>query len=726
MLNALHHETMSLDDADALRACGGASVRASALEHATAAAATFGLTDGGDARALHAAEAFLDLRRSAKRCAGGRWDRDAGDAFLDADGTVRALLGHFKSAKYAQPAVDAKLGCYAEVAHLDDELRREVQLAEDVVAGCSVRLEILDALETCARDVSDDAAVLRLRRRLYCARQLGLEDCVDEAAVEDCFQRFTAEGAARVVATAKATLDTVDDCHRRLKAAIEACTQAALSAALEAASALNHDGMLTAQSRALLRRLARLVAAAVDARKSLDRDGLMRSVAAEAAAIGFENDDVRIVKSYLDLPEPSFLKVCMATALGDDEDELAAAASLRLHAHLFDVDLPAHFANGADGRPATPLFELGTSPALKTAAEFVELRFSDPAPDFALRKAMATMLVWVDPALHPLRSSLTRLVAGDKDGKELARRTFGKIAGFMGDSVKPHSNPDVLSDELVCDCRERPKLVDEAYAQTLKQLKRNPSPASRSRGWELLEALLNAKLAPSSALVLHVEKALRYDAPEERRGALAAALVRTWFESRVLRPRRALAKCLSGWLEKDVPPAHLRSLAASTRRRLRDAEPGAPPPRAPGTVEDRLREKRRAKRRFFQLKDQALAYYDAPPSATSKPLGVHRLAHVGRVWALWADDSPSRLSFPFVVDKVGHARGALVLSAPSAEERASWMASLEAARDAPSEPEPPAGSAWLRALDHKTGKAYYWNRSSLATTWDPPPAALQQ
>ncbi|KAH8072564.1 hypothetical protein JL720_11129 [Aureococcus anophagefferens] len=707
VLNALHHETMSLDDADALRACGGASVRASALEHATAAAATFGLTDGGDARALHAAEAFLDLRRSAKRCAGGRWDRDAGDAFLDADGAVRALLGHFKSAKYAQPAVDAKLGCYAEVAHLDDELRREVQLAEDVVAGCSVRLEILDALESVAR---------------HC--RLGLRASSASRTVdEDCFQRFTAEGAARV-ATAKSTLDTVDDCHRRLKAAIEACTQAALSAALEAASALNHDGMLTAQSRALLRRLARLVAAAVDARKSLDRDGLMRSVAAEAAAIGFENDDVRIVKSYLDLPEPSFLKVCMATALGDDEDELAAAASLRLHAHLFDVDLPAHFANGADGRPATPLFELGTSPALKTAAEFVELRFSDPAPDFALRKAMATMLVWVDPALHPLRSSLTRLVAGDKDGKELARRTFGKIAGFMGDSVKPHSNPDVLSDELVCDCRERPKLVDEAYAQTLKQLKRNPSPASRSRGWELLEALLNAKLAPSSALVLHVEKALRYDAPEERRGALAAALVRTWFESRV--SRRALAKCLSGWLEKDVPPAHLRSLAASTRRRLRDAEPGAPPPRAPGTVEDRLREKRRAKRRFFQLKDQALAYYDAPPSATSKPLGVHRLAHVGRVWALWADDSPSRLSFPFVVDKVGHARGALVLSAPSAEERASWMASLEAARDAPSEPEPPAGSSWLRALDHKTGKAYYWNRSSLATTWDPPPAALQQ
>ena len=40
VLNALHHETMSLDDADALRACGGASVRTAALEHATAAAAT--------------------------------------------------------------------------------------------------------------------------------------------------------------------------------------------------------------------------------------------------------------------------------------------------------------------------------------------------------------------------------------------------------------------------------------------------------------------------------------------------------------------------------------------------------------------------------------------------------------------------------------------------------------------------------------------------------------
>merc|ERR1712190_318950 len=72
----------------------------------------------------------------------------------------------------------------------------------------------------------------------------------------------------------------------------------------------------------------------------------------------------------------------------------------------------------------------------------------------------------------------------DRDAKAM----FSNILGYMGDSQHPY--PDTLAVELVNAAVDSMSMASEIFAQIMKQLTANPSPASTERGWQLFAILL--------------------------------------------------------------------------------------------------------------------------------------------------------------------------------------------------------------------------------------------
>ncbi|KAJ8609232.1 hypothetical protein CTAYLR_008056 [Chrysophaeum taylorii] len=642
---SLEHERPRIvdDDDDDQR------VATTALERATEAARRYGMSDPFDAATLESAVGALRLRTALRDVFETRgWDRLRGDEYLRAD----AALSSLRDACAAAPPPP---GFYEHGAS-------EVAACEKLVATCSVRAEVCHQIEASrlafgGDDAVADADVATLLRAVDMAAALEIEE-------DDHHNHLLSSlrDARQLAAEVRAALETTTLIRRP--------DEAALRAAIAEAERLKlSEARPVLAAKRLLERVTKLTEDAERCRTSTDRRGFVASVVREAAALGFENDDVRLARFYLDLPELDFLKLMLVRAIGDDRRDLAVEASVKLH----------------DLYPPTGL-DVARSAAVKTPFEYAKIRFNDPAPDLKLKREMASMLEFAPRLL----SALTRILGLEPDGDVAAKKLFSMVSGYMGDAIKRRAVPDILSDEIVVECRARPSLVDEAYCQVLKQIKNNPNPTSRARGWKLVDALLSAKLAPTTPLELHVEAAFRRAGTPAGcvvRRPLAHRLVEAWLCAHVLEPRRDRA----GWLERDP------DLATPPRRR-----------------------KGKKKTAYFVLEEdkasrgQSLAQYD--DTKKTKPVARYDLASVGRVWALWTDDAPALLRFPFVVD---YADAPLVLSAWSAEERASWIAALDAARNAIA----PNPDAWHQALDHRTGRPYYWNRDTLAVSWDQPAIA---
>lgn len=689
------------------------SVSTTSLAHSVAAAQDYGISVPEDALVLRTATHILEVRKQMKAVLQAKnWDRAAGDEFVRADRACRALC----RAKFQAMEIFATKKVSDWPKKLQS-LDAELGLAERLAATCSVRAEVCDELalvcrafkrsrESGAMNRADFAEVAKLRRFVYAATVLNLERSCSEtpetAGVEN------PEAVLQVVRRAVAVMIKVEEALKALELAIKHVDEGELKRAIDLAESVCLETLQVVEARALLQRLVRLIDDARKARSSLDRTRLMPRVAREATEIGFENDDVRAVRSYLEFDEPTFLKLVLMRAICQDCLDLATEASVRLHNTYFD-----------GGAPEFALCYLERSPAIKTPAQYCKLRFSDPTPDLATRKQMAAMLTFSHG--RPL-SSLTVALGKESDGDNCAQELFGRIVGYMGDLIKPRQERDKLCDKIIRECRARPTLIDEAYVQILKQLNGNPNPVSRERGWRIIEAFVDADLAPSSSLVVYIEAKLRQalvvPAACVVRRPLAPRLVATWFRTRVVSASRS--RSISGWLQKDV------SIDKDETKPAR----------------------RKSRERYFVLDKDLLLYYDAEPSKrVRKPIGCFKVATVGRAWALWAHDSPFDLFFPFVVDRDSKFGHPLVLSASSAEERASWIKSIEvrfpehrrfalvdyvlfssqAAKALTATPQQvPASSPnahWFRAVDNRTGQPYYWNRLTLATSWTSPSSA---
>ena len=148
----------------------------------------------------------------------------------------------------------------------------------------------------------------------------------------------------------------------------------------------------------------------------------------------------------------------MTHAIHGGDANLATMVTARLHDILFSSLLPADAAAAAAAAPAAARYQLGAAPCVKSPSEFVGRRFDDPTPDHRTRKKMEGMLRWTEEEPH---ASLTRLA--DPADEAAAAAQFRRVLGFMGDRAAVH--PDVLADECVMACRERPALCDETFAQ---------------------------------------------------------------------------------------------------------------------------------------------------------------------------------------------------------------------------------------------------------------------
>lgn len=184
-------------------------------------------------------------------------------------------------------------------------------------------------------------------------------------------RRYDAAGAHDAVAVASAAAAAVDDCHARLRAAVDAVSPAALEDSIEVSASLPHEGSLTGKARALLSRVRALEAKAATARWTLDRDAAMRWVASESSSVKYANEDTRACVAYLGLGAEAFYKAFALAALEAEKDRLAVEAFSRLHADCY-------FPNPAAAAKRRDL-DLSLSPAIRAPAEFAGVRFSDPA-----------------------------------------------------------------------------------------------------------------------------------------------------------------------------------------------------------------------------------------------------------------------------------------------------------------------------------------------------------
>ena len=80
-----------------------------------------------------------------------------------------------------------------------------------------------------------------------------------------------------------------------------------------------------------------------------------------------------------------------------------------------------------------------------------------------------------------INRSLTVL---DKDLNKIAVQLHRNLLGYMGD--KQMAYPATLAHNVILKGNEMPELVDEIYAQIIKQVSDNPADASEKAGWQLM------------------------------------------------------------------------------------------------------------------------------------------------------------------------------------------------------------------------------------------------
>lgn len=90
----------------------------------------------------------------------------------------------------------------------------------------------------------------------------------------------------------------------------------------------------------------------------------------------------------------------------------------------------------------------------------------------------------------PISTSLLRLPA---DLTAVATAMFKAVLRYTGDLDLVNDNErDVLAHQIIAQAMQQPMFVDELYLQLLKQTRRNGSPESLTRAWELTAAVAAA------------------------------------------------------------------------------------------------------------------------------------------------------------------------------------------------------------------------------------------
>eukprot|EP00519_Triparma_laevis_P004942 CAMPEP_0182508788 /NCGR_PEP_ID=MMETSP1321-20130603/25610_1 /TAXON_ID=91990 /ORGANISM="Bolidomonas sp., Strain RCC1657" /LENGTH=1892 /DNA_ID=CAMNT_0024714917 /DNA_START=82 /DNA_END=5760 /DNA_ORIENTATION=+ len=625
----------------------GTSISTVKLDQATKEANIFGISHPDDATQLLHAMYMSRMRRTVKEVVVKfkQWNRDAGDDFVAANATVEALDGVLEEAP----------------RELNESNKSEVQIGADVSLKFSVVEEIVKRMDAASKRWDEEA----IAHHLYQAERLHLESSENQDWVE-------------TVRNARQVLATVEALREALQKAIVESNRTSLIEGLARAKEIGYDKPIVENAKALLVKIDEVIESAKNAVWSLDRELDMLPVIKKATNISFTNDDIELLRSYLNLPLDKFYGVQLEAAERAGDMEMMIETWTRLHDIIFES--------------AGNTYHFSHSRVLKSRDEWVGRRFDDPVPNARVRRKMDQML---DYSPDELKTCMTKM--REKEDIDMAILQFKNIMGYMGD--RPSMYRDVFIDEVVRIGLEYPNLQDETYCQLLKQLSHNPNRESSERGWFLLETCIR-KFAPSKDFSMYLESFIR----DHGHGSLVATLSstilklgrhRTQTRSRVA---SRVDKILSasgetcGWLVKRAISQGGGKLSSN-------------------------------KNRYFVLTEDALSYYKNPESANKKPLGSTKVRNIKRAYAANVADMGDLQGslFPFVVET---SSGKIsLLCADSEKQRGKWLQWIQNLRDSywdehgDGEDQKKEEGSWREAVDKNNGKTYFYNTVTMETTW---------
>ncbi|GMH79381.1 hypothetical protein TL16_g08126, partial [Triparma laevis f. inornata] len=625
----------------------GTSISTVKLDQATKEANIFGISHPDDATQLLHAMYMSRMRRTVKEVVFKfkQWNRDAGDDFVAANATVEALDGVLEEAP----------------RELNETNKSEVQIGADVSLKFSVVEEIVKRMDAASKRWDEEA----IAHHLYQAERLHLESSDNPEWVE-------------TVRNARQVLATVEALREALQKAIVESNRTSLIEGLARAKEIGYDKPIVENAKALLVKIDEVIESAKNAVWSLDRELDMLPVIKKATNISFTNDDIELLRGYLNLPLDKFYGIQLEAAERAGDMEMMIETWTRLHDIIFES--------------AGNTYHFSHSRVLKSRDEWVGRRFDDPVPNARVRRKMDQML---DYSPDELKTCMTKM--REKEDIDMAVLQFKNIMGYMGD--RPSMYRDVFIDEVVRIGLEYPNLQDETYCQLLKQLSHNPNRESSERGWFLLETCIR-KFAPSKDFSMYLESFIR----DHGHGSLVATLSstilklgrhRTQTRSRVAsRVDKILSASgeTSGWLVKRAISQGGGKLSSN-------------------------------KNRYFVLTEDALSYYKNPESANKKPLGATKVRNIKRAYAANVADMGDLQGslFPFVVET---SSGKIsLLCADSDKQRGKWLQWIQNLRDSywdehgDGEYQKKEEGAWREAVDKNNGKTYFYNTVTMETTW---------
>lgn len=314
---------------------------------------------------------------------------------------------------------------------------------------------------------------------LYQAEQLGL-DYHEEQAVRDAVANARVV-YANIMATKQAIADAIAETDRR--------SAQHLRLALAAAKRINWQNPKVDEAVALEARVTQASAVAHAAWQQLDRNVLKKAVSECEGLV--DSEDVNLCKFLLAGQEKAYLQKALRLFQFLGRSDLVSDITMAMK-DMF-------FANAGE------MFALKHFPMLRSSEEYGR---ASSTMGFRNHEVADGMLLWS----LKLPTSLTKVSVAktSQESAELLKKILKQlwqcIQGYMGDIVL--SYPSMLAQEVLRIAIEYPPLKDEIYCLILKQLTKNPNPASEAKGYDLMQICLRS-FSPSDVFVNYLEYFLR-------------------------------------------------------------------------------------------------------------------------------------------------------------------------------------------------------------------------
>jgi hypothetical protein len=200
--------------------------------------------------------------------------------------------------------------------------------------------------------------------------------------------------------------------------------------------------------------------------KNFFREDVMVELCQREIAMCFTSQPVQYLKGLLEGDAANLVKQQYKAAVGRHDDDAIMAKTIRLKELVFEE--------------SGDMFKFNLYSQLLSKQDWAATKLIT----FNRDGLAEGMLSWTKSPIH-----YTLTIISEKAIRKDALKLFKNVLGYMGD--KKYSYPMQAAEELISKCIAEPRLRSEIYCMVIKQLTKNPSGSSTSKGWELLLLLVN-------------------------------------------------------------------------------------------------------------------------------------------------------------------------------------------------------------------------------------------